>query len=248
MKNNKNHSEILRLIKNHSTNDRPNFEGYGLKYVGTQKPSYHLNTKTMRDIAKDFVQSHSLSHEEYINLLDDLYYGKTYDEVLIAAFIIGRVKEFRQKLAPQKLHYWISNTHGWAECDVLCQMAFDSDDLLNTWSIWEETLKLFAKDHNVQVKRASLVLLTKSFRQSNDPRLIKVALHNLELLKSEKDILITKAVSWVLRAMIKFHKETVANYLQDNLDQLPKIAIREVKSKLETGKKYINKKKLNYKP
>ena len=234
--------EIISSIKKYSGNSKYNFEGFGLKYVGTQKPSYHLNTKAMRDIAKDFVRSHSISQEEYINLLNDLYYGETYDEVLIGAFIIGRVKEFRQKLAPQKLHYWISNTHGWAECDVLCQMAFDSDDLLNTWPIWEETLKLFAKDNNVQVKRASLVLLTKPFRQSNDPRLIKVALHNLELLKSEKDILITKAVSWVLRAMIKFHKETVTSYLKENINLLPKIAIREVSTKLETGKKYVNKK------
>jgi 3-methyladenine DNA glycosylase AlkD len=242
---NKFHQEIISSIKNISENPKPNFDGFGLKYVGTQKPSFHLNTKAMRDIAKDFVKSHSLSHKEYLDLLDALYYGESYDEIIIAALIVGHAKDLRQNLDPKNLHHWVTNTHGWAECDVLCQMAFDADDFLNHWSVWEKALRAFAKDNNIQVRRASLVLLTKPFRQSGDSRFVAVALHNLDTLRSEKDILITKAVSWVLRSMIKFHKEKVSSYLKENLDYLPKIAIREVRSKLDTGKKYVNKKKSN---
>jgi len=238
------YQKIITSIKDISKNSKPNFDGFGLKYVGTQKPSFHLNTNEMRNIAKNFVKSHSLSNKEYIDFIDALYYGETYDEIIIAALIVGQAKELRQNLSPQNLHHWVVNTHGWAECDVLCQMAFDSDDFLNNWSVWEKALMQFAKDPNVQIRRASLVLLTKPFRQSADSKLVKVALHNLNLLKNEKDILITKAVSWVLRAMIKYHKETVTKYLQENLNSLPKIAIREVRSKLDTGKKYINKKKI----
>jgi len=240
---NKFHKYIIAEILKVSPVKVPNKDGFGLKYVGTQKPSFHLDTKSMRKIAKNFVKSHSLSPKEYTKLIDDLYYGDTYDEVIIAALIVGSAKELRQNIVPKDLHHWVANTHGWAECDVLCQMAFDADDLLNSWPVWEKALMQFAKDPNIQVRRASLVLLTKPFRQSDDIRLIKVALHNLDILKQEKDILITKAVSWVLRSMIKNHKDIVSKYLKDNLSSLPKIAIREVSTKLETGKKYVNKMK-----
>ena len=215
------HQEIISSLQKLSGHSVPNLDGFGLKYVGTLKPSFHADSKTMRSIAKNFVKNNQLSVPELTNLIDSLYYGETYDEVAIAALIVGDSPELRSSLSPQTLHHWIVNTHGWAECDVLCQMAFNPEDFLSHWPIWEKALKTFAKDKNVQVRRASLVLLTKSFRLSDDPRLVGVAIHNLDLLKSEKDILITKAVSWVLRAMIKFHKETVAKYLEQNLDYLP---------------------------
>ena len=59
----------------------------------------------------------------------------------------------------------------------------------------------------------------------------------LSQLKGDKDILITKAISWLLRDLIKHHREQVVYYLDKNSDNLPKIAIRETKNKLITGKK-----------
>jgi len=67
-------------------------------------------------------------------------------------------------------------------------------------------------------------------------------LKNVEKLKTEKDVLITKAISWVLRSMILTNPEVVREYLEKNKDSLPRIALREATTKLLTGKKYINKK------
>jgi 3-methyladenine DNA glycosylase AlkD len=80
-------------------------------------------------------------------------------------------------------------------------------------------------------------LLTKPLRQSDDPRLADMALMNVEKLKSEKSILITKAVSWVLRSMIKHHRTEVERYVEMNVDTLPKIAVRETRNKLVGGVK-----------
>jgi len=74
-------------------------------------------------------------------------------------------------------------------------------------------------------------------RQSDDERLSKLAFENIENLKSEKEILITKAVSWLLRSLVKFHKNEVAIYLKENKVSLPKIAYREALAKVETGRK-----------
>jgi len=86
-------------------------------------------------------------------------------------------------------------------------------------------------------------LLTKALRQSDDPRLSKLAFANVENLKGETDILITKAVSWILRSLVSFHKDEVLRYLENNKDSLPKIAYRETLSKALTGRKYNNSKK-----
>ena len=53
----------------------------------------------------------------------------------------------------------------------------------------------------------------------------------------EKDILITKAISWLLRSLVKYHKNEVDQVIEQNKETLPKIAIRETKRKIETGRK-----------
>ena len=97
----------------------------------------------------------------------------------------------------------------------------------------------FSVDKNINKRRASMVLLTKPLRESDDPRLAKLAFEQVEKLKGENEILITKAVSWLLRALVKFHKTEVAKYLEINKESLPKSAYREAKAKVETGRKRI---------
>jgi 3-methyladenine DNA glycosylase AlkD len=67
--------------------------------------------------------------------------------------------------------------------------------------------------------------------------LAQVAFKNVDRLKHEKEILITKAISWVLRSMVKHYRKPLQTYLKENADTLPKIALRETMTKLRTGKK-----------
>ena len=82
-----------------------------------------------------------------------------------------------------------------------------------------------------------MVCLCSPLRTHADKRLADFAIHTVELLKSEKDILITKAISWVLRTMIKYHRKTVEIYIKENETTLPPFAIRETRVKLKTGRK-----------
>ena len=68
-------------------------------------------------------------------------------------------------------------------------------------------------------------------RDLADDRLERIALANINRLKHERDILITKAVSWLLRAGTINYRRQVEAYLRENADSLPKIAIRETKNK-----------------
>lgn len=82
------HHQIITEIKKYLRLKIPNREGFSLKYVGTNKPSYHLNTHDTRLIAKNFVKTHQFDLHQYIKLVDSLYSGESYDEVSIAAKII----------------------------------------------------------------------------------------------------------------------------------------------------------------
>jgi 3-methyladenine DNA glycosylase AlkD len=67
-----------------------------------------------------------------------------------------------------------------------------------------------------------------------------IAFQNIERLKSEKEILITKAISWVLRSMVKHHRPTLIEFMKEK--DLPAIAVRETRRVLETGRKNTPKK------
>lgn len=208
------------------------------KYLGSNKPTKCIKGSVIIGIAHKTIKENNPSTKELTQLLDLLYSKAiTFEEIDLAARLLGVAPKLRQEINPEKLDYWLNFTHGWAECDVLCQSNFTPEEILTNWSIWKKLLTKFSKDKNVHKRRASIVLLTKAVRQSSDKKLSDLAFKNTDLLKEEKDILITKAVSWILRSLIKNHKQEVANYLNKNKEVLPKIAVREVSNKLETGRK-----------
>jgi 3-methyladenine DNA glycosylase AlkD len=81
------------------------------------------------------------------------------------------------------------------------------------------------------------VLQNRSARTDPDPRLGELALETIETLKGERDIIITKAVSWLLRSLAAQHPDKVARYLDAQGPTLPAIAVRETRIKLTTGRK-----------
>lgn len=208
------------------------------KYLGSNKPTQCIKTGDIQKLARKIIKENNLKIKELESLLDSLYKNaKTFEEIDLPAKLLGASPKSIQQIDPNKLDYWLNFTHGWAETDVLCQSNFTSNELLSNWNTWKKLLIKFSKDKNVHKRRASLVLLTKSVRMSDDKKLSDLAFKNTDLLKEEKDILITKAVSWILRSLIKYHKKEVSDYLKENKEELPKIAVREVTNKLITGTK-----------
>jgi 3-methyladenine DNA glycosylase AlkD len=235
------HLQILKSLKNYQSTSDQVEKDWVKKYLGSNKIYQGFSTKEIVSLAKKIIKENNLDEKETLNLLNSLYqYGTTYTEISLAAMILPHSKLIKY-FDPKYLDLWLNYTCGWAENDVLCQSNFESSILLSNWGQWSKTLKQFNKSSNINKRRASLVLLTKSLRQSDDSRLSKITFENIENLKSEKEILITKAVSWGLRALVKFHLQEVLDYLEKNHDSLPKIAYRESYSKATTGRKYNKK-------
>lgn len=230
------HAEIVLAFKKHS--------GKGTKhtssktYLGNSHFTYDISVPIQRQIAKDFIKAHpEMTPEQFAALLDLLYAGKSYNEKSMGGSLLGYMKKHRVHVKPQMLDAWLEHLVGWAEIDSLCQGSFEAGDLLADWKQWEKTLVFFSKSKDISKQRASLVLLTTPVTDSDDKRISKLAFKNIETLKGEKDILITKAVSWLLRSLVKHHRKEAAAYLAKNKNSLPKIAVRETTRKIETGKK-----------
>ena len=238
--NNPIHRQIIKSLDKLKSKGSQKERLWVQKYLGSNKPTRCIKGGEIIKLARKIVKENNPDIKQFISLIDSLYSNATtFEEMDIAARLLNVTPKLKVQIDPTKLDLWLNYTHGWAEVDGLCQSNFLPEELLDNWPVWEKLLIKFSKDKNIHKRRASLVLLTKSVRHSPDKRLANLAFKNINRLKKEKEILITKAVSWILRSLIKYHRSEVENYLKKNKNVLPKIAIREVTNKLLTGKKSL---------
>ncbi len=210
----------------------------GEKYMGTSHHYYNLSTPVKRQIIKDWVKAHKdLTSAQFVALLNSLYEGKSHEEKTMASLLLGYLPKLRKGVKTADLDRWLGHLIGWSEVDSLCQNVFTYSELLGSWKDWQGFIVKLSKDKNINKRRASLVFLTGPVVYSDDNRLKDLAFEMIEVLKHEKPILITKAISWLLRSMVTQHKNEVATYIEENKDSLPKIAIRETTKKIKTGRK-----------
>ncbi|MFZ2152458.1 MAG: DNA alkylation repair protein [Microgenomates group bacterium] len=216
----------------------PELRAWLQKYLGTDKPTNCTRSIDIKYQATQILHDSIHSATEFYNYIDHLYTtGTTFEDLALAASIFSRGHKYRQDFDLSYLDKWLNYTVGWAEVDSLCQSNFHAIELLNNWDDWQKLLTKLSNSPNINQRRASLVLLCKSLGESDDLRIYNLALSLVEKMKHEKEVLITKAISWVLRQMVKHYSPKLKVYLDKNKATLPKIAYRETLKKITTGKK-----------
>jgi 3-methyladenine DNA glycosylase AlkD len=229
------HQELLDEIRERAYGLEPQA---GDHYLGTTKPIYRLSTADSRSIVKDWIRRHpEVTPTEYRALLDSLARGRTTNELTTIGDLLRLLPRLRRTLEPTCIDAWLGRVEGWAETDSICQGSFTAAEMLGEWSAWKAALVRLSRSDNVHKRRASLVLLTRPVRESADPRLSKLAFRNIEHLKADRHILISKAISWLLRDLTRHHASEVKTYLKESEKTLPPVAVRETRAKLETGRK-----------
>jgi 3-methyladenine DNA glycosylase AlkD len=235
------HRDLLKLIKSNS--GQATQHTFLDSYLGNSHPRYAINAPTLRLIAKEWMRAHrDLSAEEFAVLITSLVEGVSATEKTMAGMLLDKSAPDQRKFDAARFDHWLDQLEGWAEVDTLCTGPYTVTEIPANFATWKKLLTRFAKSDNIQKRRAALVMLCSPVTKTGDERLAKIALELIDRLKHEKAILITKAISWLLRSMIKHHRGLVDEYVDANEDQLPKIAIRETRVKLDTGKKTQRKK------
>lgn len=208
------------------------------KYLGTKRKFICVKSVDRdRIIRQSLAELKQLDPKKTIKILDELFSSDTFEDINFAGKILTLLPEARKNITFDQLAVWIKRTTGWAECDSIVQSLFDESEVLARWLEFEKAIKRFRGSKNIQLRRASLVLQCKPVRGSTDKRLRKLAFETVEKLKAEKEILITKAISWLLRDLSRQNKNEVKKYLESNKSSLPAIAYRETMRKIITGKK-----------
>lgn len=207
-------------------------------YLGTKRKFLCLKPQDRnRILTKATVSLKGLNPGEAMNILDDLFLTDTFEDFNFAGKLLTRLPGVRRTLRLSRVEKWVLHSNGWAECDSICQSLFQGKEIPPRWDEWQKTIRKFSKSKNIQLRRASLVLQTKPTRESSNSELRELAYETIERLKHEKETLVTKAVSWLLRSLARQDKKEVFRYLQKNKESLPKIAYRETMKKLKTRRK-----------
>ena len=230
------HAEILEMIRRHS--GKATKHTFLDSYLGNNHPRYAINVPTLRKIAKDWMKVHrTLSTSDFQKVLTSLITGKSSTEKCMAGILLDSSSMDQRKFNPQVFDEWLEELEGWAEIDSVCTGRYTITEIPSQWTVWKKLLLQFSRSKNISKRRASLVLLCSPLRKGEDERLVLVALQNINRLQLEKEILITKAISWVLRSAVRHYKQQVKKYISMNKASLPKIALRETMTVLRTGKK-----------
>ncbi len=221
----------LFSLPSNQTSQLSSYSGSSKKHLGIKIPDLR---KALKEV---YSENKEVSVEEFEEALSELTQSKVHDEFVAAGLILDYFKGQRRKIDPFLLEKWLERAEGWEEVDAFCQGKFKAEEILENWEVWEKLLFSLAKSKNVHKRRASLVLMVAPVGKVRDERLLKTAFDLLKIQLDERDPLITKAISWLLRAMARNYRQEVEAFLEEFHKSLPRFVIREVERKLETGKK-----------
>lgn len=207
-------------------------------YLSSGHLYYDISVPVRRGMARAWLKSNkTIAPTEFVRVLDSLLRGKSHEEKTLATLLLEGSHSGRAEVGPRQLDKWLDHLVGWAEIDSLCQNVFTADEMLADWPAWNRFLRKLATHKNINRRRASLVFLTRPVHTSKDPRFARRAFRNIDSLKHEREIMITKAVSWLLRSLVTNHRKAVAEYVAHSRETLPAVAVRETLRKIKTGRK-----------
>ncbi len=201
-------------------------------------------TPQLRKLGKSWVRSNKdLTTPAFADFITVLIHDRSAVNKTMGGILLGYMSAQRRSLSPGLYDDWLEHTDGWGAVDAICYNIFTAAEMLGRFGAWRTLIIRLAKSKNPNKRRAAIVLLTKPVKQSADTRLSDLSFQVIDLLCTEKDILITKAVSWLLRHLTRHHAKAVREYLANHKDKLPAIAIRETTHKLQHGSKSPKKQK-----
>jgi 3-methyladenine DNA glycosylase AlkD len=230
------HKNLLAEVKR--TAGRPAQDKFLNRYLGADRPRYDIRNPEMRSIVSAWLRANrSLTSAQIASVISSLVQGRSVTEKMTGGFILDRCSADQRKFPPKLYDRWLNHLEGWAEVDTFCAGKYSGKEVPAQWKLWRPLLIALAKSKKISKRRASLVLLCAPLRYSEDRRLAKLAFANITRLRHEDSVLITKAISWLLRSMVKLHRPALVEFLRLHREELPSIAVRETETKIRTGRK-----------
>lgn len=201
----------------------------GAAYLGTDQEFLNVRAPDLRKLARELCDD---LPADWRTCALALWERHIFDVRNLAVEIAVRHRKDFQKSDWNRFKPWLDESVGWAMIDRLTTDLYA--DLLDCFPDYADKCLVWAKSGNLWLRRASLAVFCRPARKG---QFVEHAFVNLERLAADSDPMIYKAVSWLLRNLTKTHRSLVEAFLRDHESVLAKLVLREVRTKLETGKK-----------
>jgi len=189
--------EFLKILKKHA--DEQYRKGNemavpsGMKSLGVRVP-------ILRKIAKDWLKNNKeVSDKEFLDLIQVLWKQPLFELRSLAQELLMAHKRFLKKFAWKVGESWLNEVNNWVHGDVL------SSQILGFLVLWDQSylknLKSYLQKPGKWHRRAAIISLLQLIRKKEIKP--KEVLAMIEVIKKDKDPMIQKAISWVLREMIR---------------------------------------------
>ncbi len=175
--------------------------------------------------------------QHVISITKQLVDTKIFECQQVAYEILEKNKKARDALTLQDLEDLRKGLDNWVSVDTYS--GYLAGVAWREGTIPDELIEKWARSDDNWERRTAVVctvaLNQKARGGSGDP---EKTLWVCEMVKSDKDDMVRKALSWALRELSKIDREAVVQFVDRHHEVLPKRVLREVKRKLETGRKY----------
>ena len=200
----------------------------GLKNIGVRVPS-------LRKIAKDWLKKNKdIGDNDFLDLVQTLWQQPIFELRSLALELLMADKNYLKNFDWKLGELWLKDVNNWSHCDFL------STQILGFLVLEKKShlpkLKSYLKKKGKWFRRSAIVSLIQLIRQKE----IKAGevLKMIDQLADDKDPMIQKAISWVLREMVRAGaRKEVEKYVKQNQNRLAGYVVREVTNKLQTGLK-----------
>lgn len=206
-----------------------------LPLIPTDWKMIGVRTANVRKLASEYaLKIHGKEDfDKLLDFLDEAYNHKNITLVAVGLEILRKRNKYLEPSILSRLKNWVPLISDWA--------VADGTAIIVTSSLLEKNLislddLLFLKNHgNLFGRRIYITSMVLPIRKENCD--IGLFLSELEYFIKDKDKYIYKAISWVLREGTRKFKPQIAVFLEQHSKELHSLVVREVRNKLETGKK-----------
>jgi 3-methyladenine DNA glycosylase AlkD len=186
---------------------------------------YNVGTAAMRELARSIHAAHKTewSIDEAMAFADALIRDRHLEAKSVGIEVVARYRrDFSPRLLPAWKR-WLTGNHSanWATTDAICGVLLGP--LLLQHPELGARMRVWARDRNMWVRRASIVGLIPRARRGESLDLVYEIARRLH---PDREDLIQKAVGWALREAGKTDMARLERYLRANGAVIPRTTLR----------------------
>jgi len=229
--------KIIDALTENADSKRLEFNNY---VAPTKKKMLGVTSPELKQILTDFQNGNrDLSARQKIEIAIELVHTDIFECAQLAYELVGKDKKVLPHATKNDIELMNYNLDNWASVDCFGMYVYGKAWRIGT--LTDADLIALAQHENFWQRRLAVVSTVPLNQKSNGGTVdVDRTLMICELLLTDKNDLVVKALSWALRELAKREPDVVESFVFKHKATLHPRVIREVRTKIYTGKKNIS--------